>query len=150
MDNLQIVGDLLPLIEEMGDKNIAIHAHPRRKCLYEDGLDVIILNKANKKEVMNQLNTYKKFKFPEEYGLFETNLIIRQHNNQICKRIMEDWWSEIDKFTKRDQLSFTYVLWKNKFTIDYVHCIGSSTKGNPRVRFYEHPSKKIIVNRSIK
>ena len=26
---------------------------------------------------------------------------------------MEDWWSEIEKYSHRDQLSFNYALWKN-------------------------------------
>ena len=30
---------------------------------------------------------------------------------------MEDWWSEIEKYSHRDQLSFNYALWKNKNSI---------------------------------
>ena len=34
---------------------------------------------------------------------------------------MEDWWSEIEKYSHRDQLSFNYALWKNKNSIKILY-----------------------------
>ena len=33
---------------------------------------------------------------------------------------MEDWWTEIKYGSKRDQLSFNYVAWKNKTKFNYM------------------------------
>ena len=39
-------------------------------------------------------------------------VILRRHNEKDCIRVMEDWWTEIKYGSKRDQLSFNYVLGK--------------------------------------
>ena len=49
---------------------------------------------------------------PENYGLVQTNIMVRKHNDQYCKDLMEKWWSELKDYSHRDQLSFNYALWK--------------------------------------
>jgi hypothetical protein len=38
--------------------------------------------------------------------------MIRKHNDQYSKDLMEKWWSELKDYSHRDQLSFNYALWK--------------------------------------
>ena len=52
--------------------------------------------------------------FPKEYGLTQNCILIRYHNDEACKRVMETWWKEISTESYRDQLSLFYSLWKNK------------------------------------
>jgi hypothetical protein len=33
---------------------------------------------------------------------------------------MEDWWTEIKYGSRRDQLSFNYVAWKNNLKFNYI------------------------------
>ena len=33
---------------------------------------------------------------------------------------MDDWWEMIAKFSERDQLSFSYVLWKNNIRVEDI------------------------------
>lgn len=33
---------------------------------------------------------------------------------------MEKWWEQIKNFSKRDQLSLSYVLWKTGYKIKYI------------------------------
>lgn len=136
--NILIVADLFPILEEMGDKLMAIHNHPNRKCIYNEGKTIVALNKAKKNEVQKQLKHYKSEGFPKEYGLFETNVIATKISEDMCMKIMEEWWSEMEKFTKRDQLSFTYVLWKNNLQCDFIKLIGDNTRMNPRFRVSAH------------
>ena len=35
-------------------------------------------------------------------------------------KAMEDWWTEIKYGSKRDQLSFNYVAWKNDLKFNYI------------------------------
>lgn len=53
--------------------------------------------------------------FPPNYGVASLGAIFRQHNNPKVIKIMEDWWEEINKFTNQDQVSYSYVCWKNDF-----------------------------------
>ena len=131
--NIRITCDIKPLVYtliEMG-KNIAIHRHQVRDCIYSEGRAVLATGKALSKDVHNQLRKYDREGFPKHYGLFETNIIIRNHNNEECINIMEDWWNEMVQWTKRDQLSFTYALWKNNKGSDYVMSLGNNSRRNP-------------------
>ena len=108
--NVRITCDIKPLIYTMVEKNsvIGIHRHQVRDCIYQEAKAIYAAGKANNKILKSQIKKYKKDHFPKHYGLFETNIVIRRHNDFECIKIMEDWWNEMDKWTKRDQLSFTY------------------------------------------
>lgn len=62
----------------------------------------------------------KKAGFPEHYGLGENNILYRRHNEPALVRVMEDWWYFLENYSRRDQLSFVYVLWKNGFDIKAI------------------------------
>jgi hypothetical protein len=63
--------------------------------------------------VKPQMDRYKEEGFPSEYGLLQSNILIRKHNEDDCIRLMEAWFNELKDNSHRDQLSFNYVLWKN-------------------------------------
>ena len=128
--NIQILQDIRPLIFTLieKEKTIAIHRHQVRDCLYHEGRIIWAQGRAKFLDIVKQLWHYKKEGFPKHFGLFETNVIFRFHNNQQCKLIMETWWNEINTYTKRDQLSFTYSLWKNGLKSDYVMSLGKNSR----------------------
>ena len=79
------------------------------------------LKKDTKENVDRQLNAYRKEGFPEHYGLPQTCILLRYHNEESCIKLMETWWEQLEKYSHRDQLSFNYALWKNQNTkIEYV------------------------------
>ena len=137
--NVQIVADLLPLILRMDNHFMATFKNPchndiyteARFCVYHDAVD---LNK-----VTEQMEHYKKDGFPKGFGMREFSIIIRQHNINQCINLMEQWWSEVNTFTMRDQLSFPYLLWKNNLTIDTIQLLGGNWRFNPR--FIAKPHK---------
>ena len=45
---------------------------------------------------------------------------MRNHNLSSVIKTMEDWWLELKYWSKRDQLSFPYVCWKNKFKYKFI------------------------------
>ena len=131
--NIRITCDIKPLIYTMIDqkRNIAIHKHQVRNCIYQEAKAIYAAGKANKKILNNQMKKYRKDGFPDKFGLFETNVLIRKHNDKECIKIMDDWWSEMCQWTKRDQLSFTYSLWKNKKNCNYIMSLGNNSRRNP-------------------
>ena len=95
--------------------SVFIPEHPARKCIYKEIGACIKIKKIKGDEIKlaeKQLQRYRDEKFPENYGLVQTNVMIRTHNDQYCKDLMEKWWSELKDYSHRDQLSFNYVLWK--------------------------------------
>ena len=131
--NIRITCDIKPLIYTMleSSKTMAIHNHQSRDCIYDEANAVYAVGKARRKEIKKQINFYKNENFPRHFGLFETNVIICKMDDYRCKLVMKDWWEQISLFTKRDQLSFTYSLWKNGFSKEFVHSLGNNSRRNP-------------------
>lgn len=95
--------------------SVFIPEHPARKCIYKEIDACIKIKKIKGDEITlakKQLDRYRAEKFPENYGLVQTNVMIRWHNDQYSKTLMEKWWSELKDYSHRDQLSFNYALWK--------------------------------------
>ena len=95
--NVQIVADMRPVFSRLGESFIAIHKQPGRDCIYQEARAVIALRKAPAKEVKHQIRKYRMQKFPEHYGLFQTNIIVREHHNPACRKLMALWWNEMEK-----------------------------------------------------
>lgn len=100
--------------------DIYIFEHPWRNCIYSEILAVLKYKKDKRNSVLNIKNRYKKSKFPSKIGLSENCLIVRRHNKKKCIYLMENWWKEIKNYSKRDQLSLNYVLWKTGIKIKYI------------------------------
>lgn len=96
------------------NKKIAVNIHFERNCIYQEAKACIDQQKDDPEIILKQVDFLKKEKYPQNNGLFETNIIFRQHRNPIIIKSMEYWWWMINNFSRRDQLSFNYVLWKNK------------------------------------
>jgi hypothetical protein len=109
--NVDVLQDPTPLIN---DNYIEIPRHPARNCIYKEAKECISQRKDSAAVINKQIAKYKKEGFPKDFGLPQSGIIIRRHNDERCIKLMEDWWKEIETGSHRDQLSFSYVLWKNK------------------------------------
>ena len=99
--------------------DIYFFEHPDRNCIYSEVLAVIKYRKEKSGVAFKIQKRYKKLKFPSKYGLSENCMIVRKHNKKNCIILMEKWWEQIKKYSKRDQLSLSYVLWKTRIKIKY-------------------------------
>jgi hypothetical protein len=140
--NIYIFGDLYPLVNKMGEHSIGIFSHPKRRDIYTEAAAVIYLNNAKACDVKRQIQAYKKEGFPENWGLYENSLIIRKHNDEICKKLMKLWWQQLNIYTCRDQLSFMYSLWKLNLGNEYVVSLGKDIDLCPEIRRIKHANKK--------
>lgn len=137
--NIRCILNISEFVNNINSKTgIAIHPHPYRDCVYKELIALDISGKGNYPQMKKQVNGYKKEGMPDKFGLFETNVLVRNHNNYLCKKLMEDWWTEIELKSERDQLSFTYVLWKNKLISNDIGIIWDSIKNNPYVQVIDH------------
>lgn len=111
--SITIIGDLYQYIRtNFTNCNLLIAKHPDRNCIYQEAGAVINLKKDEKDRVNEQMGRYKKEHFPSNFGLTETGIIIRKHMNPDIIKFGKDWWNEVLRYSKRDQLSFEYVHWK--------------------------------------
>lgn len=91
------------------------HVVPSVDCIYDEICFAFEIHKVRFFPAYKQKCHLKKNHFPRHYGLFENNLILRRHNNDIVKLIDDEWWQEYCNYSKRDQFSLMFVYWRNSF-----------------------------------
>lgn len=135
--NIELLQDPSFLFEQYLKKNdIAVPKHFARNCIFSEATECIIVGKDKRTKIQKQMKKYKLQGMPENYGLGENNIILRNHNSATIITIMEDWWNEMNMESGRDQLSFGYVLWKNKINFTYMD--ESARAGKNFFRYHMH------------
>lgn len=135
---VQIITDVLPIIESTKDYILGLHT---RSTSTIDCEKLWIENKGlgNNYDIDKQLGFYKSVGFNSQINIYETGIIVRQHNNLICQAVMKDWWDTYKNFgSTRDQLSFPYAVWKNNLVNEDIFSLGNNFWYNPRFRVYLH------------
>lgn len=120
--SVTVRGDVDEIVSAMTDDcSIYVPAHPNRTCIYSEARAVISMKKDTSGNIRPQLNRYKAEGFPANYGLLQSNILIRKHNDPDCIRLMEAWSEEVMNGSHRDQLSFNYCCWKNEdIKVEYL------------------------------
>ena len=109
-------------VDKARSKNIdiSIPPHFERDCIYDEANIVMQLKIDDENIVNKQIKLYREEGFPEHYGLTENSIIYRNHKSDKVISIMEEWWEFIENYSKRDQLSLFYILWKNDIYMVYL------------------------------
>lgn len=134
--NIEIISDISKLIKGIDNNyGMAMHAHAKRNCIYNEGKVCKILKKGNKKNIIRHLERYKIEKFPNNYGMLECGVIAIDLKNPVAKKIMNNWWQEfINSESLRDQLSLPYILWKENIPVENLTGLGKNIYFNPLYR----------------
>ena len=131
------------------NKNILIPKHYCRDCIFDE----IQAVKAIKKETEENLNKIKTYldenNMPRNYGLNETNIIYRKHNNPQIIKLMDDWWYMIENYTKRDQASLSFVLRKNHIKPDEI-CFDNARIDRKNFKIYSHNLPNTFIGKILK
>jgi hypothetical protein len=116
--NIEILKNLKPLIDKFYKSGFLIGCfkHPQRDNILEEIQACYSLNKIDLHDgfsIQQQLSSYHKDGFDLRSKLFSGGVIFRRHT-QIAKldSSMNLWWNQLCTYTKRDQLSLPYVLWR--------------------------------------
>lgn len=132
----QILDDLRKYaIQYRKQSDIVCFPHPERLCICDELAACILWTNGVNREMIIQVADYLKKEFPINYGLYDTGCMVRCHNDESVKDLMEQWEQEIIKCSFRDQLSFPYICWKNGYEPDICDLdIGR----NPWLRYKGH------------
>ncbi|WP_395373946.1 glycosyltransferase domain-containing protein [Marinicella sp. W31] len=114
--SLSIVGNLEVLLDEVKKTGaFGVYAHAKRDCLYQAAANCIDKKKDDPRLIEQQMAHYQSVGFPEHQGLVASGVLVRQHHKTDIIDINEKWWQQIERFSRRDQLSFNYVCWREGF-----------------------------------
>jgi len=121
-------------------------ADDARDCIYQEYEALLQLEKEkgyfkdDPQAMKRHIDFLRQEKYPENFGLISSGVLIRKHQDIKLKKLMEDWWYYVENYTNRDQLSFNYVLWKNNFK-KYTFLDGDIRRGNGWFYFLGHHKK---------
>jgi hypothetical protein len=105
--------------EELRTEDWAVHRHPARGCMYEEGALLQKLKRETPNDWTNmdageldrEIARYAAMGFPRELCTLPANgMIIRRHNG-YTNALNEKWWKLFAEGCGRDQLSFPVALW---------------------------------------
>jgi tetratricopeptide (TPR) repeat protein len=111
--SIMITGDIRPLIDEFkhSEFDLATTPHPVRTSLEEEYAACVNLMKDDPVIMRQQIDNYKKEGI-EVQTFSENGLLLFKPGSIKLARALETWWEQIQKFSKRDQLSFGYSVQK--------------------------------------
>lgn len=160
--NIEILDDVIykRVLSLISNKiNLAGMWHHEVDCAYEEGLRV--LTSGKEKDWKNDLALMRYLKregFPYHFGMYEANCIFRNHHNRTVIAQCELWWNCFIKYAHRDQLSFSYTLWKYQIPFHYILPKGENTRNSNHIYagahsnpspFWKKQMKKILYKPTV-
>ena len=120
--------------------------HMGRQCIYDEAFEVLLFRVESEKIILNWCRRLVREKYPKNNGLGETGVMFRVHSNPKVHMFDKLWWECIDKYSKRDQLSFDYVMWKQGMNYEYFFPKSMTVLNSPYVQYHHHAntSKKYL------
>lgn len=92
--------------------------HYSNDCIYSEAMSCKILHLDDDEVIDKLVARYEEEGFPHSLGLTDNAAFVRDFKDERVRKVCTDWWNEYRNNSKRDQLSFRYVCWKNDFCYD--------------------------------
>jgi hypothetical protein len=119
--NVRIRNDVLPLVEKCyTESKFMIFEHIDRNCIYAEAEECKRVRLDQGSVINDQMMRYRETGYPSGNGLVIASVMVRRHMDPEIVKNMEDWWTEISNGSRRDQISFNYVAWKNDFKYNII------------------------------
>ena len=150
--NIQIIGKLIyDRVVECYEKGFdwAGIQHPYRDCIYDEAY--VIYGLDTEANIFRWCHQLRKENYPRHRGLFENNIIFRIHNAKVTA-VNKMWWNLYEQYTRRDQLTMYYALWK-KSEINTALLLpkGESSWNSKTIQIYKHKrNAKLVGRRGVK
>lgn len=112
--------EILAAVRSQSDAGFFAFPHFVRDCVYhelqtcwENGLDDFRVLKERQR-------TYRAEGMPAHSGLIEGHFIVRRHHDPAVSRFGERWFEQVLRHSRRDQISFPYLVWKIGLDYEFI------------------------------
>ena len=95
--------------------------HEARDCIYKEMAVCILENKEFLHRLVRQVDKYSESNCPEHSGLFWGGIIGRSHFEKEIIEFNNEWWEHFKQYSRRDQISLGYLIWKNDMEISLAN-----------------------------
>jgi len=147
--NVHFVGDLRNYAEKLkdADADSGFIIHPVRDTVLEESAILSAYRVVDYDLSTRQVSRYLEEAELLSDPLFETNFLVTRPKSQTVQNFMGKWWSEINRFTHRDQLSVNYAA--RLANLKWVPLLDSrrSARDHPDFMLFSHKNtdrEKII------
>ena len=89
--------------------DVALRRHVSRNCIYDEGKHCKEVRRGDPRLIDRSLARYDDEAHPRDYGLWDTDIVLRRHNDST-KSFNLEWWREVSTGTPQDQISLPVVL----------------------------------------
>lgn len=117
-------------------------------CVYKEMFAVMDFMYERESVVLTWGHFLRKRDFPKQAGMFETGLLFRKHSEEVVGIFDSIWWSYVENYSKRDQLSFTVALENANLQCDYFIPVGYTVRNNEGFAFVKHVNEKGKFNKT--
>ena len=158
--NIKVRDDVNELLGHLDGCNYATYDHKQnqldpRSCIYDEASAILYYGELNMKKtpergmlnykdnpdlIKKQMQRYAEAGYPPDNGLVVQMEVLRRHNEKDVVDSMEDQWVELKYNSRREQLSFNYIAWKNDLKFSYIQ--GDSRDNKYFLNIGAHTGKK--------
>lgn len=112
--------------------------HPQRDDVYDESLRILKNDRERMWRLMRIVRFLRSENFPRHWGLSETNMILRKHLDKQVDLFDSLWWKMLSEYTDRDQMSWSYCMWKTGLEMDVLLGEGLSSRNCPWIKYTVH------------
>lgn len=139
--NITIVGDVHPYVEAFAASAtpVAAIAHPMRCSVFEELEACKHFQRDDARTMMEQIASYRETGFGHK-DLIESNFMMFDLRHPDLLGFLTRWWSEIDRHSRRDQLSINYSFGRSQTSWYPITPFPNSIRNNRHFAFADHDS----------
>ncbi|MFM2355856.1 MAG: hypothetical protein RLZZ528_1592 [Pseudomonadota bacterium] len=106
--------EIIAVLSARTDADFFAYPHFRRTCVYQEIRAVLENGLDDPGVVRERWRTYRREGMPRNAGLIEGHFIVRRKSDEVAS-FGEAWFDQVMRYSRRDQLSFPYLVWKTGF-----------------------------------
>jgi GT2 family glycosyltransferase len=137
--NILINKDLSDLIERFDQSGLPVAAvpHPLRSSVYSEAKECVKLSKDDSLTIDAQMGRYKSEGF-DCTDLVESNFMMFRLDHPKLSAFLNAWWLEMERGSRRDQLSFNYAMRKADASWFQLTEKPDSVRNHPSLALFHH------------
>lgn len=143
--------DFHALVASMMAEEVACAAlpHPGRDDIYEEAFRIVADGRDSMLTVAKAVRFLSGEGMPRHFGLFETGVMLRHNGDARVREADRLWLDTLSRYSRRDQLSHSYALWKTGLEPRLFIPSGTDVRTHPFFSYVVHVPP-YVKDRSLK
>ena len=107
------------LVAKAENSFLTTFTHPDRDDFYSEAMSCIRVGKDFSLRILRQAIVYFFKGMPTHQGMYSTGILIKNIKFKQ-ENLLLFWWLEVLNFSRRDQLSFSFMVYKKKLKVSVI------------------------------